>query len=137
MQEIFEKRYEIKTQRIGEGVDKKGVKKSSEGHVLNRVLRKVARWFELEADLRHAELIIEQLDFQSCRTVVTPGVETDVKCAIWENDDEPEEDELPAAEATRFRTIATRCNYLQPDRPDIQYAVKEACRLMSRPTARA
>ena len=58
MQEVFEKRYEIKTQRIGEGVDKKGMKKSSEGQVPNRVLRRVAGGFELEADLRHAELII-------------------------------------------------------------------------------
>ena len=44
---------------------------------------------------------------------------------------------MPAAEVTRFRTIAARCNYLQPDRPDIQYAVKEVCRLMSKPTVRA
>ena len=59
----------------------------------------------------------------------------EVECAAW--DDEPEREELPAAERTRFRAIAARCNYLQPDRPDMQYAVKEVCRLMSRPTARA
>ena len=47
---------------------------------------------------------------------------------VWENDEVPEEEELPAAEATRFRAIAARCNFRQPDRPDIQYAVKEACR---------
>ena len=33
--------------------------------------------------------------------------------------------------------IGAMCNYLQPDRPDIQYAIKEVCRLMSRPTPRA
>ena len=44
---------------------------------------------------------------------------------------------MPAQECARFRGIAAQCNYLQPDTPDIQYAVKEVCRLMSRPTARA
>ena len=36
-----------------------------------------------------------------------------------------------------FRCIAARRNYLQPDRPDIQFAVKECCRIMSRPTSRS
>ena len=128
----------IKSQRIGEGVDKKGVKKQFEGQVLSRVIRRTPEGYELEADLRHAELIVEQLELQSCSLVVTPGIDVEVKCTAWEDDeDEPEEDELPAEECTRFRGIAARCNYLQPDRPDIQYAVKEVCRLMSRPTARA
>ena len=36
-------------------------------------------------------------------------------------------------EATRFRAVAARANYLAADRPDIQYAVKEICRSMSKP----
>ena len=36
-----------------------------------------------------------------------------------------------------FRRIAARCNSLLPDRPDIQFAVKEFRRLMSRQTPRA
>ena len=51
--------------------------------------------------------------------------------------EDPEEEELPASECTRHRAIAARGNYLLPDRPDIQYAVKECCRMMSRPTARS
>ena len=43
-------------------------------------------------------------------------------------EDEPEEEELGSAEGTVFRGIAARCNYLQPDRPDIQHATKEVCR---------
>ena len=75
---------------------------------------------------------------QSCKSVITPGVDLDVSCAVWDADDNDEiEDELSPAEATRFRAIGARCNYLQPDRPDIQYAVKEVCRMMSKPTARA
>ena len=133
MQEILEKRYELKTQRIGEGVDKKGVKKSSEGQVLNRVIRRVAGGFDLEVDLRHAELIVEQLELQSSRPVVTPGVELDVKCVVWENDEEPEEEELPAADATSFGAIAARCNFLAIDRPDLMYAAKECSRKMAKP----
>ena len=37
------------------------------------------------------------------------------------------------AEATRFRAVAARANYLSGDRPDIQYAVKEICRRMAKP----
>ena len=41
--------------------------------------------------------------------------------------------ELVGAEATRFRGIAARVNYLAADRPGIQYAVKEVCRRMAKP----
>ena len=91
--------------------------------------------YELEADLRHAELIVEQRGLQSAKAVTTAGVDATIECAAWS--EEPDGEELPAAEATRYRAIGARCNYLQPDRPDIQYAVKEVCRLMSRPTAQA
>ena len=40
---------------------------------------------------------------------------------------------LPPGEARRFRGIAARLNYLAPDRPEIQYAVKEAARALSSP----
>ena len=41
LQGVLEKRYKTKSQRIGEGVDQKGVKGQSEGQVLNRAIR---RW---------------------------------------------------------------------------------------------
>jgi hypothetical protein len=136
MESMLGDKYEIKSQRIGDGVTGSGKDKTSEGQVLNRVVRRTERGFELEADLRHAELIIEQLGLQDSKAVSTPGVDPP---ASGGGDDEEtvEEPELPAAEATQFRGIAARCNYLQPDRPDIQYAVKECCRLMSRPTAKS
>ncbi len=43
---------------------------------------------------------------------------------------------LGSADATVFRALAARANYLAQDRPDIQYAVKEIARRMSRPTGR-
>ena len=35
--------------------------------------------------------------------------------------------------ASEFRMLAARCNYLEADRPDIQYAVQELYRKMSNP----
>ena len=96
---------------------------------MSRVVRHTPRGFKLEADIRHAELIIEQLDLEPSKFVVTPGVDTEVvTCAVW--NDEPEGEELAPEFVTKYRAIAARCNYLQPDRPDIQYAVKECCRMM-------
>ena len=48
-------------------------------------------------------------------------------------DEEEKNDELQEKEETRFRAVAARANYLQADRPDIQYAVKEICRRMAKP----
>ena len=42
--------------------------------------------------------------------------------------------ELGPAEATNYRSIAARANFLSADRPDIMYAVKELCRGMAKPT---
>ena len=99
--------------------------------MLNRVIRRTDKGWELEADLRHAELVIESLGLENCKPVSTPGVDQTGK------DIDEEEEVVSASEATRYRTIAARCNYLQPDRPDIQYAVKEVCRRMAKPTASA
>ena len=46
-----------------------------------------------------------------------------------------DETPLAGAEAKLFRGVAARLNYLSPDRPDIQYAVKEAARTMANPRA--
>ena len=46
---------------------------------------------------------------------------------------EDESEDLEPQDATRFRGLAARCNYLAQDRVDIQYACKEASRRMARP----
>ena len=50
--------------------------------------------------------------------------------------EEPPEDEkeLEPAEASEFRAVAARMNYMAQDCPDIQFATKEVCRGMSKPT---
>ena len=42
--------------------------------------------------------------------------------------------ELDADEATTFRALAARANYLSMDRPEISYASKELCRDFAKPT---
>jgi|AACY02.4.fsa_nt_gi hypothetical protein len=83
MEELLKKKYEVKTQRIGTGKTGSGQDKMSEGQVLNRVVRRTDTGFELEADLRHAEPIVEQLGVGSCKPVLTPGTDATVVCAAW------------------------------------------------------
>ena len=64
------------------------------------------------------------------KTAMTPGVDVPETSAI--DEDEDEEEALAPEQATMYRAIGARCKYLQPDRPDIQYATKEVCRRKSR-----
>ena len=121
------KEYTIKTQRIRPGGQ-------TEGLILNRVLRVTSEGWELEADLRHSELIVEQLELENVGGLTVPGGTTK---AEEEEDDDNDSELLSGTEATRFRAIGARCNYLAMDRPDIQYSVKEVCRLMSKPTKKS
>ena len=65
---------------------------------------------------------------ESIRTAATPGIDGQ------EEEDGEQDQDIVGADATRFRGVAARCNYLAFDRPDIQFATKEICREMSRPT---
>ena len=47
------------------------------------------------------------------------------------------DEELGSAEGKEYRALAARANYLALDRPDIQYAAKEICREMSKPTVKS
>ena len=50
-------------------------------------------------------------------------------------EEEEASEKLVGVEATRFRAVAARANYLAVDRPDIEYAVKEICRKMANPVS--
>ena len=51
-----------------------------------------------------------------------------------EESDEVSEDEvMDAKDATKYRAIVARLNYMAADRADIQFAVKEAARHMATP----
>ena len=115
--------YELQTQKLG---DEEGAQ--LEGKVLNRIVRRTATGWETEADPRHAELMIEQLGSSTEIMLDTPG--SDGK----DDADNDDDTDLVGEDITRFRGVAARGNYLSFDRPDMQYAIKEICREMSRPT---
>jgi hypothetical protein len=117
------KAYEIKTQKLGLS---KGWE--SQGKVLNRIVSCTPEGWTVEADPRHAELIVEQLGVDGARAVVSPGVDG------ADEDDLEDDVDIVGADLTRFRGVAARCNYLSFDRPDLQFATKEVCREMSKPT---
>ena len=121
----MKERYELKVGgRLGPGpTDDK------EATVLNRVIRWTPQGLEYEADPRQVERLLEELELEGegVKSVVTPGVKTlahQVQSEVV----------LPEREHTRFRALAARANYLAADRPDVIFAAKEVCRLMSKPT---
>ena len=62
------KAFDIKTQRIGGEKDCK-----EEGKVLNRVIRQTSSGWELEADPRHAEMVLDELEVRTERSLSAPG----------------------------------------------------------------
>ena len=81
-----------------------------------------------EADPRHAELVIEHLNLKEAKAVSTPGTKEEGRTQ------EDHEEKLAEKEATKYRAVIARCNYLSADRPDISFAVKELARAMATPT---
>ena len=65
---------------------------------------------------------------EGAKGVKSPG--EDLK--PWE--EASDEEGLKGREATEFRALAARANYLALDRPDIAYSAKECCRGMANPT---
>ena len=139
LEQVFARNFEIKTDYLG----------PSEGHaqeirILNRVIQWTADGLTYEADQRHAEILIKDLELEDAKPVATPGAREDVIKAshvivdrddLAKNDlDDPNAgDLLDKAAASRFRGLAARANFLSQDRADIQYATKEVARRMARP----
>ena len=96
--------------------------------MLNRVVRWITRGLEYEADPRQFERLIESqgLDDSGKRTV-TPGLKPT-------KEQMEAESPLEAKMRSPYRADDARCNYIGPDRPDMQFAAKEICRWMSAPT---
>ena len=125
--------YKIKTEVLGTG---KGEQK--EVRILNRVVQLLPEGVRLEADPRHAERVIRYMGVEQGKTSPVPGSKEETK--RWSDAADPEggqdgnvNPELEASEASTYRTVAATLNYLAADRPDIQFAVKEAARDMSAP----
>lgn len=98
--------------------------------VLNRHIRVCSRGFEYEADVRHVPLLVDMLGLQGANGISAPGVAADARTR---EEAEQNKQRGPQDDASLYRQIAARANYIAADRFDLQYAVKEACRAMSSP----
>ena len=137
----LENAFEIKTELLGPDLNKH----SQEIRILNRVLTWSQAEITYEADQRHAEILISELEMCGAKPVTTPGAREEVtKASIVEVDKDgklqnniDEESSggkvLDKAEATRYRAMAARSNFLAQDRADVQFAVKEVARRMATP----
>ena len=122
----MQEHYELTIQpRLGPGPDD-----AKEAVILNRIIRWGSEGIEYEADPRQVEKLIAECGMADTNSVATPGVRASFEQT--ENDSE-----LPPHLHTAFRGSAARANYLAADRPDCQFAAKEICRWMSKPTQHA
>ena len=114
-------KYEFKTEILGPGPGHK-----QEIRVLNRVLRWTAEGIAYEPDQRHAEVVVRELCLESSKAVSTPWTEAEKNMPLEDSE------RLPATEATRYRAIVARLNYLAQDRSELQYVTQEVSQRMSK-----
>ena len=101
-----------------------------EVRILNRILRWGQEGIEYEPDQRHAEKVVEELGLEKSKAVSTPCV---VEPANGSNVMKDRDEEMSAKDASRYRAIAARVNYLAADRPDLLFAAKGVCKHMAVP----
>ena len=104
----LDSRFSVSSVVVGNGVDE-----VPEARLLGRLVRLTDRGWELEADLRHAQLLIKQLNLEGAEAVKSPREDP----RPWE--EQENEEPLMGREATDYRALAARANYLALDRPDI------------------
>jgi hypothetical protein len=97
-----------------------------ETDILGRLVRCTPAGFEYEADPRHRQKVLEALGLDEKSKGLT------VNGRVEEQLEDP--GVLEAGEATSFRALAARLNYLAQDSPDVQFAAKEICRDMACPS---
>ena len=124
--EEMAKWFEIKVRAIL-GDDDKDDKEIT---LLGRIIRWKDWGIEYQADPKHRELVLHKLGFNEKTKVLTVnGEKNKVEKDIEEDDDL----EVYGEEATSFRAIAARLNFLAMDSPDIMYPTKEICQEMAKP----
>ena len=100
---------------------------AKESVILNRIIRWTDKGLELEADPRQCERLVEECGLAGANTTATPGTKPGTEQILSDKDLDPKL-------CTPFRGAAARANYLCADRIDCQFAARETCRLMSKPT---
>ncbi len=138
----LKKKFELKTEFLGPD-PRRHVQQL---RVLNRVISWQRDGLTYEADQRHAELLIRELGLEYGKPVATAGsrddmakastVEVDGEGKVVTATDDDDSPLLAPGEATKFRALTARANYLAQDRPEAQYAIKEVARRMATPRER-
>ena len=124
--EVLKKEYELKV-RGRLGPDEKDIKRID---ILGRILEYRSWGLSWRADPRHRKMVLEHFGFiPETKHLTTTGNKNADKF-----EGEQGQVELDKAEATNFRAIVARTNYMAADCPNVQYPTKEVCRDMARPT---
>ena len=125
---VLRKELAVKTEILGPAGEKDAKQQIM---FLNRVITWEAAGIRYEADPRHAEIIVSQMGLEGTnpRGVSTPGV----KDAFIRCEDDGENPQMSAQDASGYRGLAARANFLSQDRLDLQYASKELSRAMAVP----
>jgi hypothetical protein len=128
LEEVLKKKLAVKTELLGPASEK-GAKQQL--MFLNRVLTWETGGVRYEADPRHAEIMIAQLALggPGAKSVTTPGV----KETVPRSEDDATNPLMYGEEASSYRGLAARANFLAQDRLDLQYASKELSRWMAVP----
>ena len=95
--------------------------------LLNHVISWTQNGIEIEADPRHAERLVRQLNVEGANPLSTPGVKA--QAAEIETDEPVDEHK-----GRVFKAATARSNYMGDDRPECKFATKECCRHMASPT---
>ena len=124
MKKSLEHKYTAKTEVLG----------PEEGQVKQlKILNRVLTWdgcreLIYEADPRHVEIIVRQLELEQSKAVGTPGTKEEGTTQLTM------EHPLSSQQTSNYRALVARCDHLAPDRPDIAFSVKELARQMAAPT---
>lgn len=103
----------------------------SEGKVLNRFIRRTEVGWEIEADMRHGELLVQQIGRSTSRKITTPWADGE---KVAQDGVDLDEHLTDHGDITFFRSQGARIKVLSMDRPELMYAGKEVCREMAVPT---
>ena len=96
-----------------------GAADDTEVSILNRIVRWDAAGIEYEADPRHVEKLLRDMEMTGCKSLSSPGVKPRAEEA------EKSSTLMIGDAITKYRSGAARCNYLSVDRPDISFETKE------------
>jgi hypothetical protein len=121
LQAEMKARYEVKCSILGPDADM-----NKQVRILNRTLRWTPRGIEYEADSKHAKIIVKACGVENERVSRIPGSRRSGGIE--------DQEMLSPAEATIYRAVTARLNYLAADRADLQYASKCHSTGMANPT---